>query len=98
MAEVASDNDVPFVDLFAASQKLYAARRSRLTINGVHLTAKATGSSRGHRPGLFGARPGRIRREESSDDCARRSLDKNFHWFDRYRTPTATRRTAIARS
>jgi hypothetical protein len=41
MAEVARDNGVPFVDLFAPSQQMFAAaakRRQSLTINGLHLT------------------------------------------------------------
>src|SRR5262249_16218065 len=36
MAEVAAANKVPFVDLFAISQKLH--KQKPLTINGVHLT------------------------------------------------------------
>ncbi|MEY4132552.1 MAG: hypothetical protein RL592_610 [Verrucomicrobiota bacterium] len=39
MAAVAKANNVPFVDLFAASQSLYAAAKSPLTINGIHLNA-----------------------------------------------------------
>jgi len=39
MAAVAKANGVPFVDLFAASKPLYAAAKSPLTINGIHLTA-----------------------------------------------------------
>jgi len=38
MAEVAKANAVPFVDLFAASQALYAGATKPLTINGIHLS------------------------------------------------------------
>jgi glucose/arabinose dehydrogenase/azurin len=41
MAQVARDNSVPFVDLFAPSQQLFAAAAKRgqsLTINGLHLS------------------------------------------------------------
>ena len=38
MAEVAKANDVPFVDLYRPTLKLYAAAAQPLTINGVHLT------------------------------------------------------------
>ncbi len=38
MASVAKANNVPFVDLFAASQRLYAAVKQPLTFNGIHLT------------------------------------------------------------
>ena len=37
LGEVAKANGVQFVDLFTASQKLYAAAKSPLTINGIHL-------------------------------------------------------------
>jgi glucose/arabinose dehydrogenase/mono/diheme cytochrome c family protein len=37
LAEVAKANKVQFVDLFAPSQKLYAAAKAPLTINGIHL-------------------------------------------------------------
>src|SRR5690606_8880746 len=37
MAEVAAKNNVPFVDLFSASKKLYAESKEPLTINGIHL-------------------------------------------------------------
>ncbi|NBV53824.1 MAG: dehydrogenase, partial [Verrucomicrobia bacterium] len=39
MATVAKANGVQFVDLFASSQKLYAAAKAPLTINGIHLNA-----------------------------------------------------------
>lgn len=39
MADVAKANGVPFVDLFAASQKLYASAKSPLTHNGIHVNA-----------------------------------------------------------
>ncbi|MEY4033913.1 MAG: hypothetical protein RL492_1107 [Verrucomicrobiota bacterium] len=37
LGEVAKANSVQFVDLFTASQKLYAAAKAPLTINGIHL-------------------------------------------------------------
>ncbi|HUS34493.1 MAG TPA: SGNH/GDSL hydrolase family protein, partial [Verrucomicrobiae bacterium] len=43
MAEVAARNEVPFVNLFEPSQKLYseaAARKQSLTINGLHLSER----------------------------------------------------------
>ncbi len=38
MREVAAANNVPFVDLFAPSQKAYSAAKKSLTINGIHLS------------------------------------------------------------
>lgn len=43
MAEVAAKNNVPLVDLFGPSQKLFsdaAAKKQSLTINGLHLSAR----------------------------------------------------------
>jgi azurin len=43
MAEVAAKNEVPFVNLFEPSQKLYseaAAKKESLTINGLHLSPR----------------------------------------------------------
>jgi len=39
MATIAKANGVQFVDLFAASQKLYPAAKSPLTLNGIHVNA-----------------------------------------------------------
>src|SRR5262245_47602013 len=38
IAEVAAKNNVPFVDLFAPTQALYAKGKGPFTINGIHLT------------------------------------------------------------
>ena len=37
MREICENKEVPFVDLFEASQKLYASSDKPLTMNGVHL-------------------------------------------------------------
>ena len=42
MAEIAKANSVQFVDLFAASQKLFGAAKSPLTLNGIHVNAPVT--------------------------------------------------------
>ncbi|MEP6917144.1 MAG: PVC-type heme-binding CxxCH protein [Acidobacteriota bacterium] len=85
MAEVvAKSKEVTFVDLFTPSRALYAAAKSPLTMQGVHL------NSEGNRRlaevidrELFGAAP---RRQEPFLEKVRAAvLDKNFHWFNRYR-------------
>ena len=86
MAEVAKANDVPFVDLFAPSQQLFAAaakRKQSLTINSVHLSAE------GNRQlayvifqGLFGT-PAPATNVEKLREAV---VDKAEHWADRYRT------------
>jgi putative heme-binding domain-containing protein len=84
--EVAAANQVTFVDLYAPTLERQRKRGDKpLTINGIHLTADgdqfvATVADRA----LFGPRtpaPGadleRLRRAVN---------DKNFYWFNRYRT------------
>ncbi len=87
MAEVARANKVPFVDLFHVTKELYAKSTRPLTINGVHLNevgnelvAQAIDKA------LFpkGAEP--QRETERMEKIRQAVLDKNFHWFNRYRT------------
>ncbi len=86
MAEVARTNKVPFVDLYGPTRDLFAKTDEPLTINGIHL------SSDGNRAlapvldrVLFGPRPTAI--DWTRLEPLRRAvLDKNFHWFHRYRT------------
>jgi putative heme-binding domain-containing protein len=87
MAEVARANQVPFVDLFHASRDLYARSSSPLTINGVHLNqhgnqliAEAIDKA------LFPMAPPVQRDTERMEKIRRAVLDKNFYWFNRYRT------------
>src|SRR5262245_35053446 len=86
MADVARANQVPFVDLFGPSQALYARSEKPLTINGVHfneygdrLLAEAIDI------GLFGE--ARANRDGALLEKLRVVVnDKNFLWFNRYRT------------
>lgn len=87
MAEVARENDVPCIDLFALSQEAYSAARQPLTINGVHFTDD------GYRqlaPGMFRAlcgEPAPRSTESDSLETIRRAVnEKNAMWFSRYRT------------
>jgi glucose/arabinose dehydrogenase/lysophospholipase L1-like esterase len=85
MGEVAQAHSVRFVDLFTPSRALYTAAKSPLTINGVHLNADGN-----RRIGeaidrdLFGAPA--PPRETFLTALRQAVLDKNFHWFNRYRT------------
>ena len=85
MAEVARAQNVRFVDLFAASQQLYASSPSRLTINGVHLNEEGNRRiSEVIDRNLFGAPPA----SAAAAVLARLRpavLDKSRIWFDRYR-------------
>jgi putative heme-binding domain-containing protein len=86
MAEVARTKNVPFVDLFHASRDFYARSSSPLTIDGVHLNqhgneliAEAIDKA------LFPDAP--LRRDARHMEKIRQAvLDKNFIWFNRYRT------------
>lgn len=83
MAEVARENHVGFVDLFRPSLELYENHEQPLTINGVHLNEfgnrliaevilKSFGVTDAVRPEFEALRQA--------------VLDKNYHWFQRYRT------------
>jgi putative heme-binding domain-containing protein len=84
MAEVAAAKQVPFVDLFQPTSKLYAQAKAPLTMNGIHLTDE------GNRQlaevidaTLF---PAPITREDSHLAALREAiLDKNLRWYNRYR-------------
>jgi putative heme-binding domain-containing protein len=86
MGEVARANGVPFIDLFAGSKELYAKGGRPLTIDGVHLNeygdqqiADAIDKS------LFTAGPAK-QTTEQMEKVRQAVLDKNFYWFNRYRT------------
>ncbi len=82
MRQVCEDKSVAFVDLFTPTQSLYASATKPLTMNGIHLldhgdqaVAKAIVKA------LFPAT------SIPSDTTKLREavLDKNYHWFSRYR-------------
>ena len=88
MREVARKKGAAFVDLFHTTQAAYAAHREPLTIDGVHL------NSLGNRVvaeivarELLTSRPASGNPDWRKLEPLRRAvLDKNFHWFNRYRT------------
>ena len=86
MSQVAAARDVRFVDLFAPSKALFAAAKTPLTSNGVHLNEE------GNRRiaevidrDLFGAPP-RAYPRAFLTALQRAVADKSFQWFNRYRT------------
>ncbi len=85
MAEVAEQKGVVFVDLFTPTKKLYGQAQQPLTLNGVHLTgdgyqllAEAIDRK------LFG----KANKVQTSklERIRKAVLNKNLHWFNRYRT------------
>ena len=84
MAEVAATHNVPFVDLFTPSQRLYEESSEPLTINGIHLNER--GDQRlvqAVQLALFG---NALKYEAEPIERLRQAvLDKNFYWYNRYR-------------
>jgi putative heme-binding domain-containing protein len=87
MAEVAQAHRVPFVDLFSSTHELYQNTAQALTINGIHLNELGDKL-------LAAETVKRLFRESWSPPAEAKYLDhlraavleKNFHWFHRYRT------------
>lgn len=83
-AQVAGNDQVVFVDLFHPTLEAYGKSTRPLTIDGIHLNEQGNQVvSRIIDQALFG--------QSSRDDAALEKirqavLDKNFYWFNRYRT------------
>ncbi|MBV8315609.1 MAG: HEAT repeat domain-containing protein, partial [Planctomycetaceae bacterium] len=85
MAEVARANAVPFVDLFRPTRALFAEAAKPLTINGIHLTPDGDRElARVIDKALFSDEPARDPR--ALERLRQAILDKNFTWYNRYRT------------
>ena len=87
IAEVAKANGVAFVDLFGPTQAAYAAAKSPLTINGIHLNeagnrllAEIIDRALFAGPGEYAPPP-----EQLLAALRPKVQDKAFHWFQRYR-------------
>jgi putative heme-binding domain-containing protein len=90
MREVCKTKQVPFVDLFAISQNLYAAADKPLTMNGIHLHDhgnRALARAILTTPGTPFAELSKQELPSDADIAKLRDavLDKNYHWFSRYR-------------
>jgi len=85
MQLVAQERDVRYVDLFGPSQELYRVAASPLTINGIHLNSEG---NRGIGQVIVESLLGRsLSAEPARLEAVRAAvLDKNWHWFSRYRT------------
>jgi lysophospholipase L1-like esterase len=87
MAEVAGANGVPFVDLFQASRALYEREPEPLTINGIHLTEHGNQQlAQVIDTALFPDQPAPQRDPQALETLRRAVVEKNFLWFNRYRT------------
>ena len=84
MREVCENKEVPFVDLFEASQKLYASSDKPLTMNGVHLLDH--GNRAIAREILRNLIPdARVPEDQEIAQLREAVLRKNYYWFSRYR-------------
>ncbi|MCP5527382.1 MAG: HEAT repeat domain-containing protein [Verrucomicrobiales bacterium] len=86
MARVAAEEGVPFVDLFAISQRLYQGAGRPFTVNGIHLSEDGYQALA---PFLYEALLGEKPAPMSGEGFARLRaavLEKNALWFSRYRT------------
>ena len=92
MAEAAQASGVAFVDLFHPTQAAYARLNEHLTINGVHLNEAgnrllAETIVQALLPGVEPTVPFRGANGHQALDKLREAVkDKNFYWFNRYRT------------
>ena len=87
MAEVAKAHKVPFVDLFHPTKAAYAGAPQPLTINGVHLTEAGDYTLAHIIDNELFEKAGHVNRSVAAMEKIRKAvLDKNFFWFNRYRT------------
>ena len=84
MRSICDDKSVPFVDLFAITNRLYKQTEEPLTMNGIHLLDH--GNKAVAHAVIQQWRPNH-RLPSDGDIAALRKavLDKNYHWFSRYR-------------
>jgi putative heme-binding domain-containing protein len=85
IAEVAKANHVTYVDIFNPTIEMFAKSEAPLTINGIHLTPEGNASL----AAIIDARlfEGAVQRDAAKIEKVRRAvLDKNFFWYNRYRT------------
>ncbi len=85
MAEVAKEKNVLFIDIYRPTLAAYPGAPQPLTINGIHLTDAGNFTlAQAIDKALF---PEAVNRSvESLEKIRKAVLDKNFYWFNRYRT------------
>jgi putative heme-binding domain-containing protein len=84
MRKVCAQQGVPFFDLFSMTQQLYSRIRSPLTMNGIHLLE--TGNKATARCLIGEMYPERkLPGSKRINQIRTAVLDKNYHWFSRYR-------------
>src|SRR5690606_5501752 len=85
MSAVAQEKQVLFVNLFDASQEMYEASQRQLTINGVHLNEEVNRQIALYIVKFLSGN--NVDEDKGGIDSLRSAVvDKNLHWFHRYRT------------
>lgn len=84
MAKIAEQKQVPFVNLFSPTLKLYTEAQSPLTINGIHLNSEG---NRKLAEVIDHAINGKRIHHEALDlmKLQKVVIDKNLRWYNRYR-------------
>lgn len=86
MRAVGGEKKVPVIDLFGPSKALFAAAAGPLTLNGIHFSAAGSESlARLIEEQLFGPST-RSSSQAQANSLRDTVLNKNLHWFNRYRT------------
>jgi glucose/arabinose dehydrogenase/lysophospholipase L1-like esterase len=87
MSDVAEARKVPFVDLFHPTLSEYKESKEPFTLDGVHLNSKGNRlvASLIERA-LFPSEPAPKRDDERLENIRKGVVDKDFYWFERYRT------------
>ena len=84
MQRICDEKDVPFYDLFALSKELYDNSDIALTMNGIHLTDHGNQQlAKALIPIL--APSAAIPSDDTIANLHAAVIDKNYHWFNRYR-------------
>lgn len=84
MSEAASEKGVQFVDLFAATKKMYEDNEKPLTINGIHLNELGDKLVAGYiTETLFGGH--QVPDNSALDSLRSMVQEKNGFWFQKYR-------------
>jgi putative heme-binding domain-containing protein len=86
MAKVAAANKVFFVDLFTTTLNLYSVSEKPLTINGIHLNEYGDKLVAQIIEKQLFQNEGKSSPTNYLDKLRASVLEKDFHWFNRYRT------------
>ena len=87
MAEVAKAHGVRFVDIFTPTLQLFDSAQSPHTINGIHLNQRGDEALAAIIEDLLFPDGPKLKRDASALARLRTAVnDKNFYWYNRYRT------------